>query len=319
MKRLRARDVLFSEGDADGKLYIVHRGEFIRQKKEGEKLRSKDVIPPHSVVGADSLLNRAPHRYTLRAMETAEVEEISQEDLSKAFETLPVWFSPFLRFMESRVRTLESNKAALDKIHAIPTFLFVVSKYAKHAKEAVFDVERLAEDIRAINGLEYDGTLDLCKGFASLGVAELIQGKRPQVHFYRKNLPQILYRTLFVRMSGRSLPRSVLSANDQTILTAFTSAAKTKGIETEKGIRIGTKDLIATYKTLFPGLKLTRRAFENLVQCGYLSTEPEFSTLSVLEEFEAFFGNREDIKDLLELNRVYPLLDKQLPKAMNQG
>ncbi len=317
MKKLQARDVLFSEGDTDGKLFIVQKGAFVAQRKEGSKIRSGEIVLPHSVVGKDSLLNLAPHRYTLRAMENSEVEEISQEELSSAFKALPAWFSPFLRFMGSRVRTVKKNKATLDKIHAIPTSLFVCAKYAKHSEEAVFHLEQIAEDIRAINGLDYGETLALFQGFCDLGISEIISGEHPQIRFYRKNLPQLLYRTLFARMASKTLPRSILSANDQTILTAFISAAKTKGHENDSRISVFAKDLIATYRNLFPGIKLTRRAFASLIQCGYLSSAPDFSSGIELDSIEKFYGDQEAIKDLLELNRVYPLLDKRLLKAIN--
>ncbi len=318
MKRLQARDILFAEGDIDGKLFIVQKGAFVEQKKEGEKIRSQKTVLAHSVVGKESLLNSAPHRYTLRAMEASEVEEVSQEDLSAAFRDLPAWFSPFLRFMESRVETARKNKSTIDKIHAIPTTLFVCAKYAKHSREALLDLEKIASDIRAINGLDYSETLDLFQGFCDLGISEIVPGKQPRIRFYRKELPQILYRTLLARMYGKALPRSILSANDQTILTAFVSTAKTRGRESDGRTFVFSKDFLATYRKLFPGIKLTRRAFLNLVQCGYLSSVPEFSAGVELDAIEEFCGNRESLKDLLELNRVYPLLDKRLLKAMNR-
>lgn len=318
MKRLQARGILFAEGDTDGKLYIVQKGSFVAQRKEGEKIRSGKTVLAHSVVGKDSLLDSAPHRYTLRAMEASEVEEISQEDLSSAFRDLPAWFSPFLRFMETRVQTAARNKATLDKIHAIPTSLFVCAKHAKHSKDAILDLDRIASDIRAINGLDYGETLDLFQGFCDLGISEIVPGKQPGIRFYRKQLPQLLYRTLLARMAGKALPRSILSANDQTILTAFVSTAKTRGRESDSRVSIRSKDFFATYRKLFPGITLTRRAFLNMVQCGYLSSVPEFSSGVELDAIEEFCGDRESLKDLLELNRVYPLLDKRLPKAINR-
>lgn len=317
MKKLYARDILFSEGDTDGKMFVVRKGAFIVQKREGSKIRAKEIALPHTVVGKDSLLNKTPHGYTLRAMETSEVEEISQEDLSEAFRNSPAWFPQFLRFMENRVNALKRNKSTFDKVHAIPTLLFVCAKYAKHAEEARFDLERLAEDVHAINGLGYGETLELVQGFCNLGAAEIVDGEPASVRFYRKNLPEHLYRTLVARMSGTVLPKSILSASDQTILTAFISATKTKGHGSENNVYIQTKDFAATYGTLFPGIKLTRRAFAGLVECGYLFSFPEFSTRKTLDEIEEFYGDREAIKDLLELNRVYPLLDKRLLKAMN--
>jgi len=318
MKKLHARDILFKEGEKDGKLFVIRKGELMIQKKEGTKVRNEGTIGPKSVIGIDSLLKGEAHPYTLRAIENVEVEEVSAIDFQAASKNLPVWFPELLTLLHKRVQVLEKNKANLDKIHALPSLIFLCARYIRHVKKDTFDLEPMMDDLRVINGLAYNDTFELLRGLCGLGIAELIPGERVQIHFYRKNLPAILYRTLFSRMAAKKLPQSLLSANDQTILTAFVSAAKTKGYEKQDGTFISAKDFATVYKRLFPMLKLTHRAFENLVRCGFLYTNPPFHTVD-FDHIEQFYANLEAVKDLVELNRVYPLLDKKLLEAMKRS
>ncbi|PWK94156.1 cyclic nucleotide-binding domain-containing protein [Hallerella porci] len=312
MKKLLPRDILFQEGAQDGKLYIVRKGELLIQKKEGSRIKSFKTLGPNSIIGEESLLFNAPHPFTLRATDSVEVEEISREDLKNVCEKLPAWFPPLLHFLAKHTHRLEENRKTIDKIHALPTLLFLCAKYLRKSEDGKFKVEPLTDDLHVINGLGYNETFELLRALCNLGIAEIIPGEYIQIHFYRKNLPQLLYRTLLKRKHSKQLPISLLSANDQTILTAFIAVAKTKGLEKQGSTFIRQKDFLVKYKELFPGIKLTHRSFENLVQCGYLFTVPEFSPNLDFKNIEEFYADKEAIKDLVELNRVYPLLDKQL-------
>ena len=176
----------------------------------------------------------------------------------------------------------------------------------------------MIDDLRVVNGLGYNETFELLRGLCGLGIAELLPGENTQIHFYRKNLPALLYRTLFLRMTNKNLPQSLLSANEQTLLTAFISAAKTKGFEKQGSTFVTAKNFEAAYKRLFPALGFRRRGFENLIHCGYLYTSPSFTTVD-FSKIEFFYAELEAVKDLVELNRVYPLLDKRLLEAMNHA
>lgn len=319
MKKLAPRDVLFREGESDGKLYFIRKGNLIVQKKEGSKIRSEGILGQGATVGEASLLFGEPHPFTLRAMEPVEAEEFSNAELSNALKALPDWFHPFLRFLADRVRNLEVNKSQLDKIHALPTLLFLSAKRLKHAENGTLELFPLLEDLKTINGLGFDDAFELLRAICKLGIAELIPGEQPQIRYYRSHLPELLYRTLLTRMAGKKLPNTLLSANDQTLLTAFISAAKTKGREDNGCSSVFAKDFFSTYQKLFPGLHLSRRQFENLIRCTYLRTVPDFASISDIQAVERFCADLESVKDLTELNRVYPLLDKRLPEAMKNG
>lgn len=318
MKKLHSRDILFKEGSEIQKLFVVHKGELLIQKKEGSKLRNEGTVGPRSVVGIEALFHKQPYPYTLRAMESVDVEEVSKEDLQAATEKLPVWFPQILSILAKRKQVLKENKAKLDKIHALPTLFFLCARYIRHVKKDTFDLEPMIDDLRVVNGLGYNETFELLRGLCGLGIAELLPGESTQIHFYRKNLPALLYRTLFLRMTNKNLPQSLLSANEQTLLTAFISAAKTKGFEKQGSTFVTAKNFEAAYKRLFPALGFRRRGFENLIHCGYLYTSPSFNTVD-FSKIEFFYAELEAVKDLVELNRVYPLLDKRLLEAMNHA
>ena len=315
-KKLQPRDILVKEGDAGENVYIVLKGELQIQKKEGTKLQSYGFLGPRSIIGEEALLSKMPYAYTLRATEPVEVLEITPENLQEAFDKLPVWFPPLLRFMDRHARKLEHNRKKLAKIYALPALLFLCAKYAQKSEDGTFPLAPLIEDLGVIHGLGHNDAFELLRALCDLGTAKLIPGDLPQIHFYRKNLPALLYRTLLARKKSKNIPRSLLSANDQTILTVFASVAKTKGQEKQGTTFIHQKDFVAKYKELFPGVKLTHRAFENLVQCGYLFSVPEFLSTPNFKDISQFYADKEAVKDLLELNRVYPLLDKKLIESM---
>ena len=54
------------------------------------------------------------------------------------------------------------------------------------------------------------------------------------------------------------------------------------------------------------------RTLAPLLQSGTLQSEPAFGENSTLETIESISGDFDRILDLLELNRIFPLLDKKL-------
>ena len=137
-KKLQPRDILVKEGDAGEKLYIVLKGELQIQKKEGTKLQSYGFLGPRSIIGEEALLSKMPYAYTLRATEPVEVLEVTPENLQEAFDKLPVWFPPLLRFMDRHARKLEHNRKKLAKIYALPALLFLCAKYAQKSEDGTF-------------------------------------------------------------------------------------------------------------------------------------------------------------------------------------
>lgn len=316
MKSLKTRDVLFQEGESDGKLYIVRRGNLVIQKKEGAKVQSEGTVGPETVVGEESLLLGKPHPYTLRATENVEAEEYSEKDLADALQKLPTWFKPFLNFLAQRSEKLERNKSLIDKIHALPSLLFLCAKALRYADDGQVELFPLLEDLKTLNGIGQNKSFSLLRAVCSLGIAELLPGESLRIRFYRRRLPELLYRALLARKSRKTLPKSLLSASEQTILTAFISAAKTKGLSENGETKVFAKHFFSTFQTLFPGMRLSRRHFENLSLCGYLRTTPPLKSASDISNVESFSADLESVKDLVELNRVYPLLDKGLLRAM---
>ena len=60
------------------------------------------------------------------------------------------------------------------------------------------------------------------------------------------------------------------------------------------------------------GMTLTTRTIGSLVEKGILTPDTTLDFHAKLEQSEFFFGDFDHIMDLLELNRIFPLLDKKL-------
>ena len=76
---LRADDVLFSEGDAGDRAYIIREGQLRISKQSNGKLRQLAVAKPGDLVGEMSLLHGHPRSATATAVGDVEVMALSQE------------------------------------------------------------------------------------------------------------------------------------------------------------------------------------------------------------------------------------------------
>ena len=48
---------------------------------------------------------------------------------------------------------------------------------------------------------------------------------------------------------------------------------------------------------------------------GYLYTYPAYLSSMKTEDIQLFYADIDKVMDILELNRIYPLLDKKLPES----
>jgi hypothetical protein len=99
---------------------------------------------------------------------------------------------------------------------------------------------------------------------------------------------------------------------DQFVLPTFVKAVRENGIPIRSARTTVSAPLFIAQakKTMFGSL--TMRTLAPLLQSGVLSTEPAYNEATTLETIESISGDFEHILDLLELNRIFPLLDKKL-------
>ena len=112
-----------------------------------------------------------------------------------------------------------------------------------------------------------------------------------------------LQETLRHRAIYKSTSPNILSLTDQAILTAFVKAACDKGeLQSDGLVAVNSSDLIEQTKRTMHGMSLTPRNLETLLQKQLLKELPK----------EKYCANFDKLLNLLELNRIYPLLDKKL-------
>ena len=124
-------------------------------------------------------------------------------------------------------------------------------------------------------------------------------------HIAQENKPliKILYETLRHRAIYKSTSPNILSLTDQAILTAFVKAACDKGeLQSDGLVAVNTSDLIEQTKRTMHGMSLTSSNLETLLQ----------KQLLVAISDDKYGANFDKLLNLLELNRIYPLLDKKL-------
>ena len=78
---------------------------------------------------------------------------------------------------------------------------------------------------------------------------------------------------------------------------------------------VATSDLLKNSRKAMHGATLTTRTLLPLIEKKILNASlviSEGETLPEIEKIAFFFGDFDTILDLMELNRIYPLLDKGL-------
>ena len=234
--------------------------------------------------------------YTVHAEEDSEIEVIPQSALHDAMAKQPIWLKSILAFLTQRNHIAQENKRKSDLITTFPSLLFVLSRVP--AKD--ISLVALQDEIAQFSKLSAFGTYKL---LIILQDFKLVRLQSESVSVENKPLIKILYETLRHRAIYKSTSPNILSLTDQAILTAFVKAACDKGeLQPDGLVAVNSSDLIEQTKRTMHGMSLTPRNLETLLQKQLLKELPK----------EKYCANFDKLLNLLELNRIYPLLDKKL-------
>jgi len=302
--------ILCMQGDHSHSFYIVKKGTLIASFKDEQNAPQTQILGPGSTFGELSLVEGEPMEYTVRADQDCEIEVIPQISLQQAMALQPIWMQSILSFLTRRNHIAAENKRKNDFITAFPSLLFLLFRFDE---KAIF-LEDLHRDLKNFSHLSTTGTYKLLE---ILQEFKLIRLQADFISIENKPLIKILYETLRHRAIHKSTSPNILSITDQAILTSFVKAATDKGkIQPDGRVAVKTCDLIAQTKRSMHGMSLTSRILETLLQKRLLSISPQGSTkiseLPELETIEMFTADFDKLLTLLELNRIYPQLDKKL-------
>lgn|SRR5574344_65059 len=311
---LKPGQKLCGEGEKGDSLFIVRKGLLKIFKREGVKTFPAGEAIPGTIIGTLSLFQQKPYDRTVKAAEETEIISIDQQILQDTLDRFPAWFRNIPYFMASRLAQAEKSKSRSDKIRALPTLLFLFAESIDRTGSASFPLEPVIADLRTISGLGYNDSFQLIRALCALGLAKINPGESVGITIAMPPLMRLLYKTLLARALSDQRPAVLLSPQEQVILTAFRNAAKKEGAEF-KGKTVATlKAFLAAYGNELPGIKFNTASLGNLCRFGFLRTEPEYKA-ETRDSIRLLYADAESVDELLELNRVYPLLDKKLPES----
>lgn len=312
--RIATGEYVCLEGDKANTLFIVKSGMLVGSTKadSGAPLQN---FGPGSIVGEFSLLESEPRDLTLRAAEDTEIQVIEQSTLQSTLDKHPGWLKSILTFLTARNRIAQENKRKNDLIQALPSLLYVFSAHLKETGADSIPLSLLHKKILALNNTPDEETDNLLASLESLGLLKVCgaNDSDKSVKVESLQIIPLLYETLQYRALNQKVSPNILSMTEQMVLTTFVKIARESNVPLQNGLcTITTEQLKAEAKKSMHGLTLTSRTIAPLVEKNLLEPSSSFDIHAPLESVSFFFADFEKILDLLELNRIFPLLDKSL-------
>ena len=301
-------EYLFLEGDKASSLVIVKSGMLVGTSKQFRKSKFQN-FGPGSLIGEFSILESRPREYTVRAAENSEVLFIEQKDLMRELEHKPGWFRSTLSFLASHCHTAEENSRKMRIVQALPALLFLFKNHLEASGSDNITLALLQQKMLVLDNVDYADTEKLLQVLEGL---EMLRIEGDLVRVSNLQIVPMLYDALQFRALNKQVSPDILPITDQLVLTTFVKAVRENGISIRGTRTTVDADLFIAQakKTMFGSL--TMRTLAPLLQNGMLEAEPAYSEATTLETIESISGDFEHILDLLELNRIFPLLDKNL-------
>ena len=302
-------EYLFLEGDKATSMLIVKSGMLVGSSRQMRQKRLQN-FGPGSIIGEFSILESRPREYTVRAAENSEVIFVEQAALQRELEHKPGWFRSTLSFIANHCHIAEDNRQKLRTVQSLPPLLFLFSKHLEASGSDYMPIELLHKKMLALNNTDASDTDKLLQILEGI---ELLKVEGDTVRVSSLQIVPMLYRALRHRALHKQVSPDILSITDQLVLTAFVKTVNENGISLRSGIATVGMDLFKQQakKSMF-GSTLTMRTLAPLLQNGTLQAQPAIDESSELDSIESVSGDFDKVLDLLELNRIFPLLDKKL-------
>lgn len=301
---------LCMQGDNTHSFYIVKKGTLVATFKDEQNEIQTRNLGPGSTFGELSLVEGEPQEYTVRAEEDCEIEVIPQTLFQETMAEQPIWMKSVLSFLTQRNHIAKENKRKSEFITTFPSLLFILAK----SDDKLIKLNTIKNELKNFSNLS---SLETYKQLLILQDFRLIRLQAESLTIENETLIKLLYDTLRLRAIYKNSSHYILSLTEQAILTAFIKTAREKGeLQPNGHIAVTTTDLAVQTKLSMHGMTLTLRSLETLLQKRLLQASPKTSTkinaLPGLEFIEKFAGDFDRLLNLLELNRIYPQLDKKL-------
>lgn len=301
---LNADEYLCMEGDKNNTLFIVKSGEL--EGISAKKSKPKEY-GPGAIIGEFSLLEGAQSSETIKAITKCELQAINPTSLQDALAQEPSWLSSIITFLASRTHIAKANLQKSNKVKALPALLYLLSSHNN-----ITPLKEICEEVHQLFNITEEETLGLLQTLQNLDVLKILSD---EIRVESPRVIKLLYSTICYRALHKKISPSILSMTDQMVLTAVTKTVQESREPLRNGaFNVETKTLMAVAKKQLH-LTLTLRMMQPLIKRSLLvpstPTALQDPTAS-LESIQHFSGDFDRVLDMLELNRIFPLLDKHL-------
>lgn len=301
---------LCKEGDSKGSLYIVKDGIL---KGTSTNSGQENCYGPGSLIGEFSLLEGIPNNETVQVIEDAAIQEIPQSTLRGVLDEEPKWLSSILTFLTGRFHIAEESNKKTSRVKALPALLYVLKSHLENNPSQNASLSAVLKEIQVLVNINADDTHDLLEALSGLDVLK-VHGD--EIFFDSPRVIGLLYETIQYRATRKKVSPNILSMTEQMILSAIMKAVRDNHEPLSNGICIISTDTIkTTAKKAMHGMTVTMLTMQPLIQRGLIkpSTAMDFSDpTQPLDAIPFFYCDFEKIMDMLELNRIFPQLDKKL-------
>ena len=304
---LQSDEILCREGDFNNTLFIVKDGLL-----EGTSLqsRTKKNYGPGSILGEFCLVESSPSPETVRALLDSEVQAIGGDNLKEALSQEPAWVQSILTFLSRRARVAEKDFQTHQKIKALPALLYLL--ISEFSRGQIISLSIILRKMENLVNLKERPVQELLFILEELDMLKL-QGN--DIRVKNKKVVELLYQAILHRAVHKEASPHILSLTDQMVLAAVIKAVQDCSEPLQNGnFVISTPKLLETAKKTTRGMTLTMGNVLPLLEKKILccrAIEPTAPD-TPMESIHSFYGEFDHVLDLMELNRIYPLLDKKL-------
>lgn len=306
--QLSPNEILCKEGEFRNALYIVKKGVLEGTSLHGHK---KSTYEPGSIIGEFSLVENGPCTETITAIAESEIQTVSGSTLQETLTQEPTWVGAIVNFLSKRTHVAQRDLRSHKKIKSLPGLLYVL-KNKSLADEGLINLSTIQFKMTNLLELSTDILQELLHILEDLDLLK-IQGD--SIKIKSANVIELLYQAILHRATQKTTSPHILSLTEQMVLTAVIKAIQESNEPLQNGsFVVSSQALVSVAKKATHGMTLTTRNVKplldkNILQC---SSDSTIDTNTPIESVEQFKGDFDHILDLMELNRVYPLLDKKL-------
>ena len=301
---------LCKEGDSKDTLYIVKDGLLKGTSTHTSKVNN---YGPGSLIGEFSLIEGTPCDETIQVMEDAAIQEIPHVALKNILDEEPSWLRSILTFLTGRYHIAEEANQKNSRVMALPTLLYLLKSHLENNPNQKISLPEVIKEISILVNL---GREDIQELLSALEGLDVLKVHGDEIFVDSPRVIGLLYETIQYRATKKKVSPNILSMTEQMILTAIMKAVQESHEPLNNGVCVVTTDTIkATAKKAMHGMTVTMLTIQPLVQRGLIkpSIPVDFGDPTIpLESIGFFYCDFEKIMDMLELNRIFPQLDKKL-------